>query len=156
MEKQKSAVELIRKKNSAADQNRRKIAALSALGLIDFSIISLYQLGFIKHLPDLPGSLFDSDKVNASKDAQIMGFPDGVVSLGMYTANILLATAAIKKGKKKNIFDYLMGAVTLGQAAGAGQYVVTMATVQKKICPYCVTGAAINFASLRPLLRLFR
>jgi len=42
-------------KGSSEDlERRRKIIALSALGLLDFSIISLYQTGIIKKLPDLP------------------------------------------------------------------------------------------------------
>jgi len=48
---------------------RRKVILLSALGLVDFSIISLYQTGVIKSLPDLPFEVFDSNKVNASEDA---------------------------------------------------------------------------------------
>jgi hypothetical protein len=48
-----------------------------------------------------------------------MDFPDVVISLGTYTANILLATAAIKKGGKKNSFENLMGASTLGQRQGS-------------------------------------
>ena len=56
---------------------RRKVILLSALGLVDFSIISLYQTGVIKHLPDIPHPLFDSDKVNAWEDAYMFGAPDG-------------------------------------------------------------------------------
>jgi len=48
---------------------RRKIIVLSASGLVDFSIISLYQTGVIKKLPDLPYAIFGSNKVNASPDA---------------------------------------------------------------------------------------
>jgi len=46
---------------------RRKLIFLSALGLVDFSITSWYQIEVIKHLPDILHPLFDSDKVNASK-----------------------------------------------------------------------------------------
>lgn len=44
---------------------RRKLIALSAVGLLDFAIISLYQCGVIKTLPDIPHRLFDSEQVNA-------------------------------------------------------------------------------------------
>lgn len=150
-----SPVRKIRKRFGRTAENRRNIALLSAIGLLDFVPISLYQLGVIRHLPDLPGSIFDSDYVNASKEAQVAGFPDGPVSLMMYAANLVLISGAIKKKKKRNVFDYLIAGNSLGQAAGGAFYLYNMATEQKKICPYCVAGAVINFASLVPMYRLF-
>lgn len=77
--------------NGSSDdlKRRRKVIALSALGLADFSIISLYQTGVIKKLPDLPFDIFDSNKVNASPDAYIMGVPDGPVSAIVYASAVL-------------------------------------------------------------------
>jgi uncharacterized membrane protein len=151
-----SPVRIIRKRSGGAAEHRRNIALLSAIGLIDFVPISLYQLGIIRHLPDLPGELFDSDYVNASDEAQVAGLPDGPVSLMMYAANLVLVAGALKKKKKRNVFDYLIAGNSLGQAAGGAYYLYNMATEQKKICPYCVTGALINFATLVPLYKLFR
>src|SRR5687768_6332576 len=61
-------------------QKRRYIVTLSALGLVDFAFLSLYQSGIIKRLPDLPFAAFDSNKVNASPDAYQMGAPDATIS----------------------------------------------------------------------------
>ena len=150
-----SPVQKVRKRSSPAAENRRNIGLLSAIGLIDFVPISLYQLGVIRHLPDFPGDLFDSDYVNASREAQVAGIPDGPVSLLMYAANLVLAGEALKKKKKRNVFDYLLAANSIGQAAGGAYYLYNMATEQKKICPYCVAGALINFATLVPVYKLF-
>lgn len=151
-----SPVQLLRKQSGKAVSNRKNIAWLSVLGLLDFIPISLYQLGMIRHLPEIPGKVFDSDYVNASKEAQVAGVPDGPVSLLMYAANLVLVTLAIKKKKKLNVFDYLIAGNSVGQAAGGAYYLYNMATEQKKICPYCVTGALINFASLFPLYKLLK
>lgn len=156
MKQEKSIIDKIRKNNSEAAEYRRQIAALSALGLVDFSLISLFQLGFIKNMPDLPGEVFDTEKVNSSKDAVLLGMPDGVISLGAYTATILLATAATRFKKQSRVLDVAMGGIVLGQVAGAAQYLYKMAFVQKKVCIYCVAGAAINFAALSPLRKLFK
>lgn len=149
-----SIIKSIRKDTSEVTGYRREIAALAAVGLIDFTLIALFQLGHIKKLPDLPGKIFDTKKVNSSKDAVLLGLPDGVISLAAYTATLLLATAATRFKKQSRILDVAMGGVLLGQAVGAGQYLVNMAVVQKKVCIYCVAGAAINFASLKPLYKL--
>lgn len=152
--KAKSPVQKIRRRSGHATENKRNIALLSAAGLLTFVPISLYQLGVIRHLPDLPGDLFDSDYVNASKEAQVAGVPDGPVSLLMYAASLVLVSGALRK-KKRNVFDYLIAGNLLGQAAGGGYYLYNMATEQKKVCAYCVAGALINFATLVPLLKLF-
>lgn len=127
---------------------RRKVSLLSALGLVDFSLISLYQTGIIRHLPDLPFSVFDSDKVNASKSAYQMGVPDGPVSLLAYALTMVLAAAGgSEDAERKPIFDVALGGVVLGNAVGAAYYLYDMVTRQKKVCLYCVTGAVINFVS---------
>lgn len=136
-------------------QKRRKILGLSALGLVDFAFLSLYQAGVIKRVPDLPWKAFDSNKVNASLDAYQMGAPDATISAWIYSTNMVLATAGGSKNSgRKPILDLLLGATVAANAAGALYYLSNMAFYQKKICPYCVAGAAINIASaviMKPL-----
>lgn len=136
---------------------RRKLIALSALGLVDFSIISLYQTGILKKLPDLPGKLFDSNKVNAAKDAYLFGVPDGPVSAAVYAVTMILSAAGgSRRTGRKPALDVLLGAAVLGNAAGAAYYLANMVFKQKKICLYCLTGAAINFLSAGLISSLFK
>jgi uncharacterized membrane protein len=137
-------------------QKRRKIVTLSALGLLDFAVISLYQAGVIKRLPELPFPVFDSNKVNAAPDAYQMGAPDATISAWIYSTNMVLATVGgTEHSGRKPIHDVLLGATIAANAAGALYYLFNMTFYQKKICPYCIAGAAINLASaviMRPLL----
>jgi uncharacterized membrane protein len=127
---------------------RKKILTLSAIGLVDFGVISMYQTGVFKRLPDLPGKIFDSNKVNAAPDAYIMGIPDGPISAVAYAAIMVLAAKGSNNNtKSKPLFDILLSSIILGNAAGAAYYMYNMIFKQKKICIYCVTGALINFAS---------
>ncbi len=115
--------------------HRRKVIALSALGLVDFSIISLYQTGIIKRLPDIPHKLFDSNKVNAAPDAYMMGAPDGPISAVVYAATMVLASAGGSENSgRKPVCDVLLGAAVAGNAAGAAFYLYNMIFKQKKIC----------------------
>lgn len=145
-------------------QRRRKILGLSALGLLDFALISLYQAGVIKRLPDVPHSAFDSNKVNASQDAYQMGAPDGTISAWIYATNMVLATVGgTERSGRKPIHDVLLATTIGANAGGALYYLYNMAAYQKKVCPYCIAGAAINFASaiimapvlMKSLTRLF-
>ena len=138
----------LRDGNSTALDARRKVILLSALGLVDFSIISLYQTGIIRHLPDPPHPIFDSDKINASEDAYQFGAPDGPISAVAYATSMLLASAAgSDKTGRKPVLDVALGATVAGNAVGAAYYLFNMIFKQKKICPYCVAGAVINIAS---------
>lgn len=156
MKNERTVIDQIRNDQSAAIQNRRKIGALAAMGIIDFSLITLFQLGYIKKLPDLPGKVFDTHKVNTSEDAVLLGLPDGVIGLGGYAAIMFLAMAGSRFKKYSKWIDLALGAVVAGQAAGGANYMVNMAVKQKKICVYCVTGAAVNLASLKPAYALIR
>ena len=139
----------LRTDNTEALRRKRKIVGLSALGLLDFSLISLYQSGVIKHLPDLPGNLFDSDYVNGSDEAYQLGAPDAPVSAMVYALNMVLATAGgTSKTGRHPAFDLLLGASLVANAGGAANYLINMITKQKKVCLYCVAGAAINFTAL--------
>jgi uncharacterized membrane protein len=136
-------------------QRRRKILGLSAFGLLDFALLSLYQAGVIKRLPDLPFPAFDSNKVNASLDAYQMGAPDATISAWIYATNMVLSTAGgSEHSGRKPIHDLLLGTTIAANAAGALYYLYNMAFFQKKICPYCIAGAAVNIASaviMKPL-----
>ncbi|WP_299762111.1 vitamin K epoxide reductase family protein [uncultured Pontibacter sp.] len=151
---EESVIDKIREDKSAATEKRREIAAWAAVGLVDFSLISLLQMGYVRKLPDLPGDVFDTVKVNTSKDAVIMGMPDGVISLGAYAATMFLAMAGTRFKKRSKLIDLALGGIVLGQALGAAQYLYKMAFVQKKMCVYCVTGAVINFVSIKPAYKL--
>ncbi len=156
MSKDISIVDEMRAADDEAVVSRRHIAALATAGLADFSVISLFQLGYIKHLPDLPMDVFDSDSVNSSEDAVLLGVPDAPIALVGYAATVLLATAGNAKGKHTKFFDLALSGIVLGQAFGGAHYLYKMAVVQKKVCLYCVAGALLNFAVLKPLYGLFR
>lgn len=137
----------LRDGNSKSLNRKRKIALLSVIGLVDFGIISLYQLGVIRHLPDFPGKIFDSDKVNASHKAYATGVPDGTISATLYGINLVLASAGgTSKSNRHPILDVLLGGVVIGSALGGLNYLLNMVKEQERACPYCITGATINFA----------
>lgn len=148
----------LRRGHSEDLAKRRKIILLSSIGLVDFAIITLYQTGIIKKLPEIiPSRAFDSNKVNASRSAYFLGVPDGPVSAVVYASTSVLAAAGgIEKSGRKPVFDWLLGASVAGNAAGAVYYLYDMAFKQKKACFYCLVGAAVNLASAAIVLSLLR
>lgn len=138
-------------------RSKRRLIFLSALGLIDFSIITLYQTGIIRRLPDVPLRFFDSNQVNAAPSAYRFGAPDGAIGSLAYATTMVLACAGeTKNGKNAKFTDLLLAGTVAGNAAGATYYLYEMAFKQKKACVYCLAGAAINFASVALVAPVFK
>jgi uncharacterized membrane protein len=135
-------------------RRRRVIAALASGGLADFAVISLYQLGAIRHLPDPPVRGFDSDRVNGSTKAYAFGVPDGTTGALLYAAQLVLAAVGGSRGSGRPLAAsvLLAGAAAIG-AASAGCYLWDMVAREKRACGYCLAGAALNFAMLPLALR---
>ena len=147
----------LRHGESPSLRRRRGIAALAALGAVDFAIITLYQLGALRHLPDPPGRVFDSDKVNASRSAYALGVPDGPLGLALYALTLILAGAGgTAKTGRPRIFSFLLGGTVTAGALGAAHYLYDMVRHQKRACPYCLVGAAVNFAMVPLAVREIR
>lgn len=128
-------------------RRRRRIGILAAVGAVDFAVISLYQLGAVRHLPDLPWSIFDSDRVNASRKAYVFGVPDGTLGLSLYALTLVLAGAGgSRKSGRSPSFDLLLGGAVAVGVISAAQYLYDMIRPQKRACPYCLVGAAAHFA----------
>ncbi len=71
---------------------RRKIVGLALTAAGSMGLISLYQMGIIKHLPEPPLPRFDADKVDAAAEAYAkLSTPDAVIGLGNYAATLGLA-----------------------------------------------------------------
>jgi len=139
----------LRTGESPSLQRRRWISLLCAVGAVDFAVISLYQVGVIRRLPDLPGDLFDSNQVNASRTAYAHRVPDGAIGLALYGLTLLLAAAGgSRQTGRRPIADLLLGGSVAAGALGAAQYLYDMAFRQARACPYCLVGAAVNFAML--------
>jgi uncharacterized membrane protein len=148
--------EELRHGRSAELARRRAIATLAAVGLVDFAAISLYQLGVIRHLPDPPGRLFDSDAVNGSRAAYAHGVPDGTTGALLYALELVLASAGgSRRTGRRGWLDLALGGAIGAGVAGAAFYLWDMGTREKKACPYCLVGAGVNFAMAPLWLRAF-
>ena len=132
-------------------RRRRVIAALASAGLADFAMISLYQLGALRHLPDPPIRTFDSDRVNGSAKAYAFGVPDGTTGALLYAAELVLAAAggSHDSGRPLAASALLAGASAIG-AGAAVYYLWDMFVREKRACAYCLVGAALNL-SMFPL-----
>ncbi|CAN5812087.1 hypothetical protein BH11MYX3_BH11MYX3_20870 [soil metagenome] len=125
-------------------RSRRTVAAVAAGLVVDFALIGMRQYGVIRHLPDPPG--FDSNAVTTSRAAYPLGIPDSALALVGLGGIIALATArGTARTGRPPMFDIGLGVATAVGAGGATYFLNTMRR-QRRICAYCLVGAAGMFA----------
>lgn len=127
-------------------RRRRAIIGLSLLGAAAMTAVSLFQTGVVKHLPDPPIDSFDSDKVNSSETAYMLGVPDGTLSLASLAANIPLAAfGGARRAEEQPIVPLFIAGKAAVEAVVAGWYFYQMPAKEKAWCGYCIAGALTNF-----------
>lgn len=129
--------------------NRRWIIGLSLLGTVAGQIVSLYQTGIIKKLPDPPVPIFDSTKVNASdyayKRAQT---PDALMMIVTYGITAWLAGAGGKdRARTTPWLPVAMGAKILADIGTNLQLAREEWAENKALCAYCQSATVVSIAS---------
>lgn len=135
--------------NSSSLSRRRAIIAISLLGIANASLMTLYQTGILKKLPDLPIKYFDANRVTSSKKAFEFGMPDAPGANLLYSLIMTLAVYGGNRSLKRHYFiDQLMLGVVVVNASFAVQYFYNMLTKQKRVCLYCVAATLTNLSML--------
>ena len=134
-------------KSNESDLNlRRGIIGLSLVGIAAMTAVTLFQTGVIEHLPDPPIDGFNSDKVNSSETAYVLGAPDGALSLASLAANIPLAAyGGENRASDMPLVPLAAAAKSTVEAVVAGWYFYQMPTKEKAWCGYCIVGALTNW-----------
>ncbi len=131
-------------------ENRRAIASLSLVAIGCMGVISLYQLGVIKHLPDPPLPRLDADKVDASEQAyEKLSTPDAVLGLNSYASTLMLASMGGKRRAEERPWVPLAMAAKVGFDAWQGIRLTWQQFARHRAaCVWCLVAAGSTFASL--------
>lgn len=131
-------------------RRRRSIIKLSLFGAAIGGIVSLYQVGVIKHLPDPPLNVFDSDKVDASDYAyKRFATPDAFMMIAQYAATAWLAGAGgTNRAKDAPALPLLLFGKTLVDVVTNLELAREEWNDNKKLCAYCQTATLASIASL--------
>ena len=113
-------------------------AALGSAGaaMLVLSYIVLRQVAVVRHLPDPPGEVWDSDEIVMSKTAHPFGIPDGVLGLGSYAVTAGLIASGSSLVRAKLVCD----------AGAAGFNVVRQVVEFRQVCSWCMVVAACTGA----------
>jgi len=127
---------------------RRGVVALCAVASTSMSIIALYQMGLIKHLPEPPLPMMNADKVDASAEAyEKFSMPDAVLGLGSYAATMgLAAMGGSDRARRDPWIPLALAAKVAFDMVNAGKLTVDQWTKHRAFCFWCLLAATATFA----------
>ncbi len=132
---------------------RRWVVGLSMASVASMGLITLYQLGILKHLPEPPLPRLDADKVDASADAYAMfELPDGILGLGSYAATMALAAMGGQdRAQEQPWIPLALAAKVAFDTFQAGRLTPNQVNKQHAFCSWCLL-AAVSTALTVPLV----
>jgi hypothetical protein len=131
-------------------RRRRGVAGLALTAAGSMGLISLYQVGIIKHLPDPPLPYFDSDKVDAGAEAYSkLSMPDAPIGLGSYAATLALAAMGGEdRATERPWIPLALAAKVVLDAVQAGKLTVDQWTKHRAFCFWCLIAAGATFTTV--------
>ncbi|MEW5929138.1 MAG: vitamin K epoxide reductase family protein [Gemmatimonadota bacterium] len=130
-------------------RRRRWVVGLSLLGAAMGQVVSLYQTGILKHLPDPPGP-FDSDRVDASEYAYSrFDTPDALAMVVTYGVTACLAGAGGPDRPRTTPWLPVAAALkTLYDTGVAAELGREEWRDNRALCAYCQVATVASAASL--------
>lgn len=140
----------LRTDHSPVMQRRRWIVGLSLAGVTIGQIVSLFQTGIIKDLPDPPVGPFDSARVDASDYAyKRLQTPDALFMIITYGITAALAGAGGRDRARTNpALPLALAGKAAYDAAVCTQLGVEEWKTNKALCAYCQVATLISYATL--------
>ena len=143
---------LSRELRTASDpdlRRRRWVLGLSLVGIAAAKIVTLYQMGIVRRLPDLPVRPFDATKVDAAPYAYSrLQTPDGALMLVSYAVTAALAAAGGRDRARTNpALPIALAGKTLYDSATALKLAQEEWRDTRALCGYCQAATVASLLS---------
>jgi Vitamin K epoxide reductase family len=131
-------------------RRRRRVFGLSLLGTLAAQMVSLFQAGLVRRLPDPPVGPFDSDRVDASDYAcSRLETPDGALMLVGYGVTAALAAAGgADRAERHPALPLAPAAKTGFDAVSALRLAGDERRENRAFCAYCQAATVPSLVSL--------
>ncbi len=126
---------------------RRRRAATTALASASVMTgLSLYQLGVIRRLPELPLPGFDANVVDASAQAyQLLGSPDA--TLGVVSYGVTAAIAGLGGERPPAVLSAALAAKAAVDLGWAVKLTADQATKHRAACSWCLLASSLTLST---------
>jgi uncharacterized membrane protein len=131
-------------------EERRAVAALTSVAGFALGVVTLYQFGVLRRVPEPPLPFLDADAVDASGEAyQRFKTPDGALGLASAGLTLVLAGAGARdRAETRPWLPLALAAKTAMDAAGGLYLFAEQVTKHRRICSWCTVAALAQVAAL--------
>jgi len=129
---------------------RRGIVGLEMVAVGAMSLITLYQMGIIKHLPEPPFRGLDADRVDASAEAYSrFSTPDGILGIGNYAMTMgLAAMGGQNRAQEQPWIPLALAAKVAFDVSQAIRLFVDQKTKYHAFCSWCLLAAGTTLVTV--------
>jgi uncharacterized membrane protein len=129
--------------------SRRRVGGLALLGAGSLGVVSAYQMGLLRHLPEPPGP-FNADKVDASGEAYVVGtVPDGPIGVLSYAATAVLATmGTVDRPDARPWLPLALAAKVAADALFGLFLTAEQASKHREYCSWCLVATLTSLVSV--------
>lgn len=129
---------------------RRGIVGLAMVASGSMGLITLYQMGIIKHLPEPPLPGLDADRVDASAEAYSrFSTPDGILGLGNYAVTMgLAAMGGQDRVQKQPWIPLVLAAKVAFDLSQAMRLFFDQKSKYHAFCSWCLLAAGSTVATV--------
>jgi len=131
-------------------RHRRQVTGLALGAAGALGVVSLYQVGILKHVPEPPITVLDADRVDASGEAYTLGsMPDGLIGVASFALTAVLATlGGPDRHRRTPWLPIVLAAKVAADAFGSGLLTAEQATRHRRYCSWCLTAAGASIAMI--------
>lgn len=129
--------------------NRRGAVGLSLAAIGSLGVVSLYQVGIIRRVPEPQLPYLDADGVDAAPEAyEVLDMPDAVLGIASYAITAALAAAGGEdRATERPWIPLSLAAKVAFDVAQAGKLTLEQWTRHRAFCLWCLAAAAASFAT---------
>jgi hypothetical protein len=144
----------LRRGDSAFLRRRRRVAGLSLAAMGSLGVVTAYQMGLLRKVPEPSVRFLDADRVDASGEAyQFLKTPDA--SLGLASAAVTLALAGMgsdRRADQQPLIPLALATKAILDAAFGLLLTLEQGTKHRRFCSWCLLAAATNVATVPQVL----
>lgn len=131
-------------------RRRRSVFGLFLAAAASMSVVALYQIGILKHVPGPRNPQLDSDAVTGSATAySLIETPDSVLAIGSYAATLaLVAMGSPNRARRQPLIPLALAAKVGLDAVVAAKYTLDEWKRHRTFCLLCLVACAATFASV--------